>query len=198
MKIDTLHFLVHPGAALAREKRYGSEIPFTDADMEREKELLEVYREKVDGLGEEDVLVLFSPSYAKEYRKDIKAGEEWIRLQEYAKEKLRNRCIVLTHPDFLDTTESLNRSESLDRVLGIMDNRGFDFSLDMPTEVWGTAVDGCVIKTVDSVFKQFQLTNYPIIPVKATEKKDLRSEEIAALEVGLRVNYPKAKLVDRL
>jgi len=198
MKINTLHFLVHPGFSLAiEEKVRRSRIPreLTQRERENEMELLANYREKIDGLNESDVLVIFSPSEKRTYLRDFREGKEWTTTERYARDKLGDRCIVLTNPDFL---RSSKKSDSLNRLWNILERRGFDFPEDTPCEVWGTSLPTCVIDTADEIFRQFKLKEYPVIPVKATNYGNLTQQEIEELEKRLRMHHPNVKLVNRL
>ncbi|MBD3262345.1 MAG: hypothetical protein GF334_11890 [Candidatus Altiarchaeales archaeon] len=72
MKINRLHVLVHPGYTLQGIGKNRS-LPSSEPLLRRQQDLMKKYRQKVEGLQDDEVLVIFSPSqdyeYARDYRK---------------------------------------------------------------------------------------------------------------------------------
>ncbi|MBU0762915.1 MAG: hypothetical protein KKD39_07800 [Candidatus Altiarchaeota archaeon] len=187
MKVDRIHVLVHPGFVMYNIDK-GRSPTLDEPQKTRQQELIKLYKQKVDSLSENDVLVIFSPSKTHEYAKDYRGGSEWTEIEDYAKKRLLRRVIRLSNPSWLTTDAG---DESLTTMFGIMQKRGFEFSKTTPCEIWGVSFGSCVRDTALELehagFKNIT------IPTKSTDLFD-RNIEIDTLTKILRDSNPQTKV----
>ena len=206
-----LNFLVHPGYWLLNRK-LGENI--TKSSLEPEKKLLRVYREKLDNLGDSDVLVIFAPALKSSFLKmksdferkledglwgavDVLKNNRWLALVKRAEDKLGNRCLTFANPNFLPPfIDDALKSPGMKDVDEELKKRGFHVKQDTSCEVWGTSLSekdsACVVNTAEQVWRWFELENFPSIPVEATNRFDLSNTEFERLSVDLEKNRPHA------
>jgi hypothetical protein len=193
--VGTLHVLMHPGSLLETKKKRGN--PVSEGDLNIERKLLDVFRRKIDLLGTDDVLLIFS-SAGRGHLDDIRKNEEWTLIERYARQRLGRRCISLSSPSFLrgDAAQTQEKT-GLGRVGQILQSRGFKILQDTPCEVWGQTAIICLPETAEQLFKHFQLTAYPVIPAQSTELSLLPPELIPGVEKAIQKRNPRTRLVNR-
>lgn len=192
MKVGTLHFLVHPGYELARDEWDKVGMQLSDAQIKNEQELIQRYRDKVDSMGGEDVLVIFS-SEGLLYRDCLRQSKQWMQLEGYAREKMGRRCIALSNPQHLGGRGDSN----MERVQRILEQRGFETSQDTQVEVWGEKAMGCVARTAHFANEHFKPNEPPVITTQSTDAGKINELGLQVLENQLRQVYPKTRYVNK-
>ncbi|MFH0862965.1 MAG: hypothetical protein V1875_08055 [Candidatus Altiarchaeota archaeon] len=194
MKVGRLHILLHPCFGFYSE-HIEPEAPLTAQDRVMGERLLEVYKGKIDFLGQEDVLAVFSPSREREYKDDYRRKRVWTEVENYAKERLGGRrLIVLPSPSFLFDDNDMSSISMLKTELA---KRDLGISPETPCEIWGESISACILETVGPVEEGLGLRKITI-PLKATDGID-RGKELESLTRLLKGKIPntRAIIVDR-
>jgi len=190
MRVEKLHFLVHPGLvyyALAKGR-----IKRTRVD---EEGLMEVFRNKINSIGEKELLTILLPNPKEELGEDFRNHQAWVEFARYARERLGRRCVVISSPPEVEREPLQN---DLRKALRVFQSRGFEFSTETPTEVWGVSVLRCVLDTYEELEETFNFRNI-FIPLQATNAHGIRKEEIDKLARELEVRRGrKFKITDRV
>lgn len=213
MQEFTLHFLVHPGYGTVN-RRLGENM--SREWMQQEKRLFRRYREKLGSLGEDDVLVIFTPMVRPEHEQLEKGFDEafkqgrcgdarellksnrWLGVVKKAQELMGNRCLTFPSPLFLPPFRPVvDRSPRMSDVDEELKKRGFEVTPETPCQVWGTSLSSmdtsCVVNTAEKIQEYFGLKKFPSIMVDSTNCFEADEKELEKLSKDLEKRLPKAR-----
>jgi hypothetical protein len=200
-EISKIHFLIHPGYILESE--------FAKNNYFGMETLLEDYIKKAKKLKNNELMVIFAPSFKSDFIKDFKNKAENENTPKKYVDTIRkiveilsdptlngvmgNRAIVLADTDLYDVYENKgarfleNREKIWDKLKNIIEKRGFVFSEKVEAEAYGEYKSICV----RDIARNMRFAANSPITSQVAIKDELTEERHRYPEWVIRKNFEK-------
>ena len=132
IKIDKIHFLIHPGFVNYVREEFR-------ADTGPSSALLEKYVDQSRKLGPNELMLVFPYTNSAEFRRDVIKGERYAKTLREMKRILGRRMVVVTWE-----LDIWNSPKELQKALELVSGRGYQFDNDVDTYAYGETIGICV------------------------------------------------------
>lgn len=186
VKVNRIHFLIHPG--------YDWDCDIRDGVMPADERLLDKYLEQSKKLGSDELMLVFCHKTFKDLRKSAQTGDKLGKTLREMKTVLQKRMVLVT-----DQFDVFDSPEAFQKVLSIIKGRGYDFGNDVDTVAYGETFGLCVPDGAENLNRNAgfvkktviipELTDYPKYSPKAAALTRARIEreklETVSVEFGV-------------
>jgi len=149
--------------------------------MERGAKLLSDYEQKAKTLGQDEVMVIISPSDISLIRKHKKLNKPYVQTIERIKKILGKRAVVL-----MDRLDFFDEKEARFKLKKVLNSRGYYFDENVLSEAYGETLGCCVDDAAEGLNREEKLSKKTVIKIDLTSGKgsDPESEASRAKKWG--------------
>lgn len=180
VKVNKIHFLIHPG--------YDSDRDIKDDVASDDELLLDKYLEQSKKLGSDELMLVFCHKTFKDLRQSVQTGDKLGKTLREMKTVLGKRMVLVTNRfDVFDSPDAFQK------VLSIVKGRGYDFDNNVDSVAYGETFGLCVPDGAENLNRNAGFTKKTIIIPELTDYPKYSPRAVARIRA--RIEKDKSETV---